>query len=429
MSTFAEKMDKYLDEYCRLYKFSGTLRVTHKGEVIYSRHMGMADIEQNIPITDDSVFTIYSMSKPLCAIGFMKLWDRGLVSLDDHPGKYVPEAAGFHPDLTYYHMLHHISGLPDFDDFAELKFKHSSKKPFSLRAMIEDMAKTCEIKAPGNERYANINFAIPALTIENITGMSYAEYMKKEVFEPLGMKNTQIDHNGLLVQNRVRGYDINGHVLESVKIDNDYFLGSGDALSTVEDIYRLRDEIMSPTLLTPAAWEHILTPVPGGAYGKGCSVTEWHGKKRITHNGGHNGFRTLHVLLPEEDFDIILLSNSGYGNSRYSLSEAVHTAFYGADTDAGTMTDMDAGYIRAQEQSGFDYEGFLPSIPDRVPLTPEEEAKVLGDHGYFYMERDGEDYCLVLFYYKRCCCRHIGGGKFANTEIEEGYFIDLNEEK
>jgi len=426
MNGFKAKMDAYLDEYCRLYKFSGTLRVTHKGETIYKRHMGYADIEHSIPITDDSVFTIYSMSKPLCAIGFMLLWDRGLVSLDDHPGKYVPEAAGFHPDLTYYHMLHHISGLPDFDDFPELKFRHSAKKPFDLRAMVKDMAETCEIKAPGNDRYANINFAIPALTIENITGMPYAEFMKKEVFEPLGMKNTCIDYNGHLIPGRVRGYDIRGRELVSVKIDFDYFLGSGDAASTVDDIYTLSREIMSHKLLSDAAWEHILTPVPGGAYGKGCSVTDWHGKRRITHNGGHNGFRTMHVLLPEDDFDIVLLSNSGYGNSRYSLTEAVYTAFYGADnTDSGKAVNMDAGYIRAQEQSGFDYEGFLPRMPERVPLTPEEEAKVLGDHGYFFMEKDGEDFCLKLWYHQPLYCRHVGDGKFMNTEIDEGYSVDI----
>ncbi len=425
MDSFNAKMDAYLDNYCRLYKFSGTLRITHKNEVIYERHMGFADIEHGIPISNDSVFTLYSMSKQLCAIGFMKLVDRRLVSLDDHPGKYVPEAERFHPELTYYHMLHHISGLPDFDDFPELKQKQSAVKPFSLRNMLRDMAEVCEKKAPGNDRYANINFAIPALTIENISGMPYAEYMKKEVFEPLGMTNARIDRNGLLIPNRVRGYDINGRDLEAVTIDYDYFLGSGDAAATVDDIYALSRGIIEKKLLSDAAWDAILTPVPGGAYGKGCTSTDWHGKRRITHNGGHLGFRTLHILLPEEDFDIILLSNSGYGNSRYTVSEAVYTAFYGADADTGQPVNMDAGYIRAQEQSGFDYEGFLPEIPERVPLIPDQEKKVLGDHGYFFMEKDGEDYCLVMRYHQKLYCRHVGGGRFVNTVIDEQYGVEI----
>lgn len=418
-------MDTYLDTYCSLYKFSGTLRVTLKDEIIYERHMGYADIEHSIPISSKSVFTLYSMSKQLCAIGFMKLVDSGLVSLGDHPGKYVPEAEGFHPELTYYHMLHHISSLPDFDDFPELKQKHSAVKPFSLRNMLRDVAEVCEKTVPGADRYANINFAIPALTIENISGMPYAEYMKKEVFEPLGMKNAVIDRNGLLIPGRVRGYDINGRKLEAVAIDYNYFLGAGDAVATVDDVYCINREIKEHNILSDAAWDAILTPVPGGAYGKGCTVTDWHGKKRITHNGGHLGFRTLHIQLPEDDFDIILLSNSGYGNSRYNIAEAVYTAFYGADTDAGQITNMDAGYIRAQETAGFDYEGFLPYIPERVVLTPEQEEKVLGDHGYFFMEKDGEDYCLVMRYHQRLCCRHVGGGKFMNTEIDEQYGVEI----
>lgn len=421
MDNFKAKMDSYLDEYCRLFKFSGTLRVSHKGETIYERHMGYADIEHNIPISDNSVFTIYSMSKPLCTVGFMKLVDRGLVALDDHPGKYVPEAAGFHPDLTYFHMLHHISSLPDFNDFPELMFKHSSKKPFDLRAMIKDMADLSEKAAPGAERYANINFAISALTIENVTGMPYAEYMKKEVFEQIGMENTVVDHNGLLIPNRVRGYDFCGHDLESVSIDLNYFLGSGDVVSTVSDIYAFSREIMDHRVLSDNAWNEILATEAGRTYSMGCTVSDWHGKRRITHNGGHLGFRTLHILLPDEDFDIILLSNCGFGNSRYNLSEAVHTAFYGADSNAGQMTNMDAGYIREQDQSGFDYEGFLPKIPDRVPITPEEEARALGDHGYCLMERCGEDFCFVFQYYKRMYCRHIGGCKFANTDVDETY--------
>ncbi len=426
MTDFTSKMDAFLDAYCQMYKFSGTLRVSHKGEKIYERHMGYADIEHGIPISDESVFTIYSMSKPLCAIGLMKLVDRGLISLTDHPKKYIPEAKKFHPELTYCHTLRHVSGLPDFDDFPELKFKHSAEKPFNLRGMIADVADKCtEDNIPGNERYANINFAIAALTIENVSGMPYAEYMKKEIFEPLGMVNTQIDHNGLLVPHRVRGYDIFGHDLRSVSIDMNYFLGSGDALSTVDDIFALSREIMEPKLLSDKAWKDIFTPVPGGAYGLGCAVTDWHGKRRITHNGGHLGFRTLHILLPEEDFDIILLSNSGYGNSRYTLSEAVYTAFFGADSDSGQTVDMDAGYIRKTEQSGFDYAGFIPKMPDRVPLSPEEEAKVLGDHGYFFMEKDGDDYCLVLLYHQRLCCRHVGNGKFMNTEIDESYAVDI----
>ena len=85
--------------------------------------------------------------------------------------------------------------------------------------------------------------------------------------------------------------------------------------------------------------------MPDVHMGKGCTITQWHGKHRITHNGGHTGFRTLHVQLPEEDFDLIFLSNSGYGDARNAISEMVYRAFYGDPAEEGAALAMDRGYI------------------------------------------------------------------------------------
>lgn len=426
MSDFVSEMNRFLDEYCNLYKFSGIFRVAYKGEELLCRSMGFADIEHRIPIGRDSVFTLYSMTKPLCTIGLMRLVDRGLVALDAHPGKYVPEAASFHPDVTLYHMLHHISGLPDFSDFPDLMHKYSAEGMPDLRKMISEMAERCEKNAPGADRYENTNFALPALIIENVSGMSYPEYMRSEVFEPLGMKNALIDRNGLIVPNRVYGYDIDGTELRRASVDLSYMFGSGDAVGTVDDVSRLGLAVKEHLLLSDRLWDEILTPVPGGAYGMGCTVTVWHGKKRITHNGGHLGFRTLHVQLPDDDFDLILLSNSCYGNSRYTLAEAAYTAFYGADDADSIQPSMDSGFIRAQSQSGFASDDFLPKIPPRVPLTPAEEARVIGNHGYFSMEKNGDDYLLLMNHRQRLCCRHVGGGRFYNTVIDEQYNVDID---
>ena len=90
--TFADKMDQYLDRYCALYQFSGMLRVTHKDQVIYRRNVGFAHREHEIPFTEDSVFTLYSLSKPFCVIGLLAVADQGLVDIHAHPGKYLPEA-------------------------------------------------------------------------------------------------------------------------------------------------------------------------------------------------------------------------------------------------------------------------------------------------------------------------------------------------
>ena len=79
--------------------------------------------------------------------------------------------------------------------------------------------------------------------------------------------------------------------------------------------------------------------------GLGCTITNWHGKKRITHNGGSQGFRSLHIHLPEEDFDIIYLSNSRWGDARTDYAEAIYEAYFGNDNNISDKVSMDSGYI------------------------------------------------------------------------------------
>jgi hypothetical protein len=102
-------------------------------------------------------------------------------------------------------------------------------------------------------------------------------------------------------------------------------------------------------LLKPETWEQALTPSPLNKMGLGCTVTQWHGKTRIQHNGGHQGFRTIHIHLLEDDFDIIFLSNSGYGdvkpNMRAEIPEMIYRAFYDADSISEQALAMDTGYI------------------------------------------------------------------------------------
>lgn len=343
--SFAEKMDRFIKTYCRENLFSSVLRVTLKDEVILERKIGFADREKKTLFDCNSMFTFYSLSKPFCAIGLMKLADRGLVDIDSHPGKYLPQAAGFHPAVTIRQAMHHISGLPDFaqtESFAKLDL---SGEPEVLRERMRILAEHPMMFEPGTKGlYANINFNIPALIIENVTGMSYADYMAEEVFSPLGMKTAQVDREGLEIPNRVQGYEEQDGKLIPVKKAVDWMLGAGDIIGRTDDVYCLNLAYKHRLLLTEESWKQVLTPSPLNSMGLGNTITNWHGKLRITHNGGHTGFRTLHIHLPEDDLDVILLSNCGFGDARNQFAEAIYEAYYGGKEDAQPL-EMDKGYI------------------------------------------------------------------------------------
>ncbi|MBE7033593.1 MAG: beta-lactamase family protein [Ruminococcaceae bacterium] len=346
ISMFKKALDCFIDSYYVTNGNSGILRVTVKDKIIYERFIGFADRETHMPFTNESMFSFYSLSKPFLAIGIMKLRDEGLIDIDSHPSRYVLEAQGFNSKVTIRNMLHHTSGLPDFVQTAQFDKKYDSGLPDKLREQLKELAEYSNLFEPGtNVKYANINMIICALAIENITGLSYSEYMKENVFNPLGMHSAYVDNKDLNMEHRVKGYEIVEEQIVQVERCINWMLGAGDIIGTVDDVYCLNLTIKHQKLLKPETWDEVLTPSPICTFGMGCRIDSWHGKKRIIHNGGYTGFRTLHIQLPEDDFDIIFLSNSGWGDARNDISEAIFREYYGNSEHPSQKIDMDAGYI------------------------------------------------------------------------------------
>jgi len=341
-----QDLQNAITAYCSDNHISGVIRVTIRGNVDYEQYIGFADFEQKIPFDKNSMFTFYSLSKPFCALGLLKLVDAGLIDLDVHPAKYVPEAKGFHEGVTFRHLLHHVSGLPDFELTPDFPQKYAPGTPDKIREHLQILTSYPSYFAPGTAgKYANINFVLCALAIENVSRMQYAQYMKKEIFDPIGAKTAVVDDESQVLPRRVKGHTWQEEQLVPAYPNYDWLFGAGDIVGTVDDVYCLNTTIKNKRLLSEKNWAMVLTPSPINQMGMGCSVTTWHDKKRITHNGGHTGFRTLHVQLPEDDFDIIFLSNSGFGNARNDLSEIIHDAYYGENKGTAYAIEMDKGYI------------------------------------------------------------------------------------
>jgi len=342
-----KSLDRCITDYCQKNQIFGVLRITVADEILYQTQFGYANAEKQLAFIPNSMFSFYSLSKPFCAIGLMKLWEQGKLNLTDHPSRYVLQAAGFDERVQIGHLLRHISGLPDFELTPAFVQQHKEGNEKPIREELQMLSHYPSLFPPATKgMYANINFLLCALIIEAISDMPYAEYMKREVFLPLEMPHAVVDHRGLEISHRVQGYglDANGDPVPVAK-SYDWMLGAGDMVGTVEDVYCLNKAIKHRLLLQDDTWNEILTPSPLNQMGMGCTVTEWHGQKRIHHNGGSTGFRTLHVFLPQQDFDLIILSNSGYGNARGELSEMVYDAFFETNDTIQKKFEMDTGYI------------------------------------------------------------------------------------
>lgn len=341
------ELTRQLEELADRERFSGVIRITLKDQILLERSFGYHDRETKRPFTEDSMFTLYSMSKPFCAIGLLLLKDQCLVDIDKHPGAYVPEARDFDPRVTIRHMLHHVSGLPGFFEVADWKENPPRDHLTNLRKYIQLLCAQPQHFAPGTDGlYENINFTLSALIIENVTGMTYPDYMEQKVFPLMGATTLLVDFEGRKVENRAQGYrlDEKGEIRPTDRY-HAWMLGGGDLVGRVEDVYCLNRVIKHRLLLKPETWAQVLTPSPINQKGMGCTVTQWHGKQRITHNGGHRGFRSFHVQLPEEDLDIIVLSNAGYGNFRQEAIELVYKEIYDANVQSEAPMLLDYGIL------------------------------------------------------------------------------------
>ncbi|MBP3323772.1 MAG: serine hydrolase [Clostridia bacterium] len=252
MEDFRSKLDKYLNEYYKDSGFMGIVRVTSKGEIIYNSSVGYANIEAKTQIDQNSVFNFYSMSKPLCAMGLMLLYEKGLIDLNNHPSVYVPEAKGFDKNLNISHLLNHTSGIPDFEQEKAFADKYISGPNEKIREHLMLITEYPSHFKPGEgQMYANVNFVLCALIIENVSGMNYYDYMKKEVFTPLEMKTATFDVLYNNNEKRVMGYERVNGIVTDIESSKDWLYGAGDIVGTMDDAAALYRALKYKLLLKP----------------------------------------------------------------------------------------------------------------------------------------------------------------------------------
>src|SRR5271156_1992427 len=194
-------------------RFPGTqLLVYRRGKVVHSAAQGFADLERQVPVKDDTIFRIYSMTKPLTSVAFMMLIEEGRVALDEPVHKYIPEwknlgvfQAGTGPFLTrpptrpmlIVDLLRHTSGLTyGFQQRSNVDAAYRAQKigevekAGTLQTMIEDLAKIPLEFSPGEAWNYSVATDVIGHLIGKISGKPFEQFLKERIFDPLGMNDT-----------------------------------------------------------------------------------------------------------------------------------------------------------------------------------------------------------------------------------------------
>jgi CubicO group peptidase (beta-lactamase class C family) len=305
----APKADEIINAYVKQSKFSGSVLLAKGGKVILAKGYGMANYELEVANTPQTKFRLGSITKQFTSMAVAQLVERGLVKIEDPITKYLPDFPKEMGDkVTVYHLLTHTSGIPSFTNFKD--YQQIKMNPFSgekLVAWLKD--KQLEF-TPGEQfKYNNSGYFLLGYLIEKVSGKSYEQYLKENIFEPLGMQNTGYDHNKEVLKNRAAGYTLAGKNLENAEfIDMTVPGGAGALYSTVEDLYIWDRALYTEKLVKKPTLEKIYTPFKSN-YAWGWAVDEQNGHKRIQHGGGIDGFNTNILRYVNDDICIIALSN------------------------------------------------------------------------------------------------------------------------
>ncbi|MCO5231749.1 MAG: beta-lactamase family protein [Chitinophagales bacterium] len=335
-NTLKEWKEKIGDYYSQLHRnahFNGNVLVARQGNIIYSGSFGVKDLITNDSLDINSVFQIASVSKTFTAMAIMSLVEKGKINLHQKLGDFFIDFP--YKDITVEDLLTHRSGLPNYLSVTEKDWSKDGPKTNKelLKYFKEKQPKPLG-KPNRSFSYNNSNYALLALIIEQVSGMPYEDYMKKNIFKPLGMNNTYIysaQHQILPTQNLTKGYQNRNR--EDEMVASDGIVGDKNIYSTVLDLLKW-ERANSHTILFKQST--LDSSVVGRSnekqgvrnYGYGWRISQNPNfGKIIYHNGWWHGYTAAFARNPKDETVIIVLSNI-YNKSTYK-TQPVWDILYG----------------------------------------------------------------------------------------------------
>jgi CubicO group peptidase (beta-lactamase class C family) len=298
----------YMDACVQVEQFSGSVLVCMDNETVFKNGYGMANLEHDVSNTPDTKFRIGSITKQFTAMTIMLLEERGKLKIEDHITKYIVDAPEAWADVTVHHLLTHTSGIHSFTSMPEYR------RDMMLTQSIDQMVVRFKDKplrfSPGEKfEYSNSGYFLLGTIVEKASGVSYEEFIRKEICEALKLRDTGYDRFRTVLKHRASGYKrLSDKTVHDNYLDMSQPYAAGSLYSTVEDLNRWDQALRRRELISEERYKRMYTPEKNG-YAYGWAVRGNSGRKTISHGGGINGFRSHILRYPEEKMCVVVLCN------------------------------------------------------------------------------------------------------------------------
>lgn len=302
--------------------------IGRNGKVLFSRGYGLRDRWRRLAVTSQTIFPIGSITKQFTAACVMQLVDRGKVRLDAHLSHYLPNAphAG---DITVRELLNQTSGLPDYLENKPLlaTITGGTARPQSVESMVSLVdGKPLHFKPGTKYEYSNTNYALAGMIIAKVSGMSYAQFLKRNIFAPQDFTAMQYLRWSVPGGTDVtRGYDFKKGTFRLLpRFSLDWGNAAGAIASDVGDLIHWDNAFFTGAVI-PLNLVRVATTPPAGVvmlpsknrinnigigYAFGWVQARAEGRQMIWHNGGLPGARAMNATFPRDNLDIVVLTNA-----------------------------------------------------------------------------------------------------------------------
>jgi len=327
------KYEQYLSEASARGEFNGTALVFDGGNVVYQGAFGVRSIDSGTALDVNSQFRLASVSKQFTAMAIMQLMEDGKLRYDQDIRDFIHELP--YEGITIRHLLHHVSGLPDYEPLMDQNWKTELKVDDPARytdgnADVIKMLVATKMPVyfkPGEKwRYSNTGYNLLGSIVAKASGVSFAEFLKTRVFDPAGMSSTLL-YDFVIgpdphMPNRAYGYQVEWNGTDLSPADSHYLnrgQGEDGVYSTVGDMLKWDRALYTEKLVSKATLQEAFTPavLNNGKttdYGFGWFIQRSpDGKRVVAHSGGWLAFSTHTLRGIEEDKYLVVLMNNSQG--------------------------------------------------------------------------------------------------------------------
>ncbi|MCR4884021.1 MAG: beta-lactamase family protein [Clostridiales bacterium] len=398
-----QRLTEFIIREVEYWDFWGAIRIVKKGKTLWETSRGYSCVEFGVKNTMSTRFTLASVTKQFTAFAVMLLKDRGLLSLEADANIYLPEDMRIPAGITVHDLLAHTSGLYNFYNFEDDFYIVEDRLPYDRKAFFNRWILKQPMNAPGELfNYNNSNYNLLGWIIEHVSKESYADFLRKNIFLPLGMTSTVFDDGLAVHENKANNYMHDyGQTVRVPYVNNLFLMGAGALVSNCDDLQKWYECLKQRKLLSEKAYQCYFAENMNH-YCYGLERHERNGATMYAHGGDANGIAAYTQYFFEDDLCIFILSNNESLN-QYRLGAGIADILFGKEPQHTVK-------------------------PNEVPVSEEDLRKYVGSYlpgkihieaknGKLYLVRVNQNIHIELY------C--IGPNTFVRRHEEQSYTHNL----